>query len=276
MEKKQCPVCRYENIVSEIQCKNCHWPLNLDSFSSDIREQKMLYWARNIYDSWRRNTYDLQQLKKANTTSVNVVASKSETFLQSLVDSQERQIKLIEEQNVLFRKVFAEVSDIKEKIVNNDVNNYPVNISPGFNLSENYEPVIREETDNHQLHEYPDEYPEYIELVEYYNNKSEFSGKREVAETQESKSLRMNGNQVNPIFEPKARGDYWIIDIYLVPKYHHKINSHSYETFSILFECRNYEQSTKENFRLIKPGKVNYLSNQQTWQLEERGIIEFL
>ncbi|MFO5528169.1 MAG: hypothetical protein ACLBM1_10130, partial [Cuspidothrix sp.] len=79
-----------------------------------------------------------------------------------------------------------------------------------------------------------------------------------------------------PIFEVKVRGDYWVINQkYLVPR-RKRFDTYSYETLSTLFECRKYNQSFSGNFILIKPGKVNSLNNQEIWQLEERGIIEFL
>jgi hypothetical protein len=284
MEKQKCQICGYENVITEVECGRCHWPISADS--TEIREEKILKWAQQIYKLWCTSEHNLQQLRKQNTNSINSSSSVLEKSLQSLLSYQASQIKLLQEQNNFLGKLFTEVSDIKEQFISN----YYVYPVVAFKQEENQETLnTNAEEDSHtQFYENDpgnlvnteiiqlNENPEYQELLDYYNNKEDFPNKIEIVETIESKSQRMNGNQINPIFERKERGDYLLINgTYLAPKYHHKINSHSYQTFSTLFECRNYEQSTKENFRLIKPGKVNWLNNQETWQLEERGIIEF-
>ena len=44
-------------------------------------------------------------------------------------------------------------------------------------------------------------------------------------------------------------------------------------TFKALFKCHGSKATNK--FKLIKPAKVVMIGSSQTWQLTERGIIEF-
>jgi hypothetical protein len=268
MENHKCAICGTENLEIEIECTRCHWPISADS--DEIKGEKIVKWANQIYKAWSK-IYKSEQLKKQNPTI--------EDSLQSLVSFQESQIKLLQEQNNIFKRLFTEVACIREQ--------FPANNSVTFNQAQNLEPTEedlyiqssvfnRTSVSNYDIQQL-NHYSEYSQFVEYYNQKAEIQEKIEISETAESKSQRMDSFQSSPIFERKNRGDYWLINNrYLVPKHNHKINPHSYQTFSTLFECKNYDQSGKDNFILIKPGKVNCLNNQEIWQLEERGVIEFL
>ena len=80
------------------------------------------------------------------------------------------------------------------------------------------------------------------------------------------------------ILEKVRRGNYWILneaDIdYMVPKHNIKINEYNSKTVVNLFECQGY-QSEYSGFQLIKPAKVSAISKGETWQLVERGILQF-
>ncbi|WP_219884524.1 hypothetical protein [Merismopedia glauca] len=117
------------------------------------------------------------------------------------------------------------------------------------------------------------------QLVDIYNhNPRSLSGKAiEVGETEESiNNRRLSGNQL-AILENKRGGSYWIIKEdsidYMLPKQNLKINEYNYSTVEVLFECRNYDANYSD-YKLVKPARVQMVSG-GTWQLQERGIIEF-
>ena len=80
------------------------------------------------------------------------------------------------------------------------------------------------------------------------------------------------------IIQKVRRGNYWILneaDIdYMVPRHNIKINEYNSKTVENLFECQGY-QSEYSGFQLIKPAKVSAISKGETWQLVERGILQF-
>ena len=99
-----------------------------------------------------------------------------------------------------------------------------------------------------------------------------------VAETEESINQRAQIGNKSIILEKKTQGSYWIlkenIDEYMVPKYKININEHNLDTVENLFECQEYRPEYS-GFQLIKPAKVSAISKGETWQLVERGILQF-
>ncbi len=80
------------------------------------------------------------------------------------------------------------------------------------------------------------------------------------------------------IIQKVRRGNYWILneaDIdYMVPRHNIKINEYNSKTVANLFECQGYRPEYS-GFQLIKPAKVSAISKGETWQLVERGILQF-
>ena len=80
------------------------------------------------------------------------------------------------------------------------------------------------------------------------------------------------------ILQKVRRGNYWILneaDIdYMVPRHNIKINEYNSKTVANLFECQGYRPESS-GFQLIKPAKVSAISKGETWQLVERGILQF-
>lgn len=99
----------------------------------------------------------------------------------------------------------------------------------------------------------------------------------EVNATEDSLNKLRIGSTSNVIFESKRRGPYWIVREngydYLVPSNHLRLNQHNYKTVEDLFECINFKLDS--NFQLVKPARVSPLPGGETWQLEERGILQF-
>ena len=60
----------------------------------------------------------------------------------------------------------------------------------------------------------------------------------------------------------------------MVPKNNIKINEYSLETVQNLFECQGY-RSGYSGFQLIKPARVSAISRVETWQVVERGVLQF-
>jgi hypothetical protein len=124
----------------------------------------------------------------------------------------------------------------------------------------------------------------YIELVNTYNTNPKPLEQTAIKVSESTDSItRRHSDSSQKIFLEKANNsNYWVIhdeigiDCWLLPKSKLRIDQFRYETTKALFECRGYypEYST---FKLVKPAKVIPLSvDEQTWQLEEPGILEFI
>ena len=279
MGQQSCRVCGTENPEGEIECKRCHWPISADS---PDREQKILKWVQQIWKSYSKIQAELEHLKRQNTNYSNFSSSALENSLQSLVVHQLSQISLLQEQNNYLKQLSSEVTYIKEQL--------PSNYS-AFKQAQNQESVSTEEGLDSQLSEEDNKNQNILKseisqvndtsearrIVENYNQPIDFPDKLEVSETENSKYQRRTGNKSSAIFERSKRGQYWVTNnSYLVPKRNEKINEYNYETVSIFFECINYDRRSTDNFTLMKPAKITSLNNEEKWQFEERGIIEFL
>ena len=100
----------------------------------------------------------------------------------------------------------------------------------------------------------------------------------EVWETDQSIDQRRLGGGQGAILQKTRRGMYWILNEggidYVVPKNNIKINEYSLERVTNLFECQGY-RSGYSGFKLIKPARVSAISRGETWQVVERGVLQF-
>ncbi|GGA57884.1 hypothetical protein [Okeania sp. KiyG1] len=100
----------------------------------------------------------------------------------------------------------------------------------------------------------------------------------EVSETEQSINQRRLGGGQGAILQKNRRGSYWILNEggidYMVPKNYFKVNEYTSETVANLFECQGY-QPEYSGFKLIKPARVSAISIGETWQLVERGVLQF-
>lgn len=119
------------------------------------------------------------------------------------------------------------------------------------------------------------------ELVNSYNADPKIfseKGVELVSETEESINQRRLGTS-KTILEKNRRGNYWILTEnrceYMVPKGNVKINEHNHNTVEALFQCLDYQASISNDFKLVKPAKVSFLTGLEKWQVEERGILQF-
>lgn len=122
-----------------------------------------------------------------------------------------------------------------------------------------------------------------IELVNIYNNTPRLLEQKaiKVSEAQDSINRRHTDSSQKIVLEKANNCNYWVIhddagiNCWLLPKRKLRIEQFRYETTKALFECHGY-QPEYYSFKLIKPAKVVPLSvDEQTWQLEEPGILEF-
>ena len=60
----------------------------------------------------------------------------------------------------------------------------------------------------------------------------------------------------------------------MVPKNNIRINPYNLNTVEHLFECQGY-QPGYSGFQLIKPARVSAISRGETWQVVERGVLQF-
>jgi hypothetical protein len=100
----------------------------------------------------------------------------------------------------------------------------------------------------------------------------------EVSETDQSIDKRRLGGGKGAILQKARRGNYWILNEggidYVVPKNNIKINEYNLNTVANLFECQGY-RSGYSGFQLIKPARVSAISRGETWQVVERGVLQF-
>ena len=97
--------------------------------------------------------------------------------------------------------------------------------------------------------------------------------------TEDSINYSRAGSNQQVVLVTGERNNYWIIQEgsyqYLVPKANLKINHFNYQTATILFECRGYEQSESKEFELLQPAKVISGSTPEEWILQSTGVLEF-
>jgi hypothetical protein len=280
MKHLKCPVCghEYSQELNE-SCPTCSWriishPLSYSynlSLTGAKRQQEMLEWEQTI--EWAKAMWQkLCELNKENLVLRQKNDSLSEKHLQSLQD--------IHSSTQHLPEILSILRQISEKYQRIDTFSDPSQLhgeSEQIGEQKNYFSTDQKQSSD----DYTIDDPQVISLVETYNSHGDFLDKIEVSETEDSKSHRWCGGKDLAIFEAnhKSRGDYWIIDNqYLVPKYGQKINQHSYETISTLFECLNYHYNDSIGFRsmiLVKPAKVSPIHDQEKWKLQDTGTLQF-
>jgi hypothetical protein len=124
----------------------------------------------------------------------------------------------------------------------------------------------------------------YIGLVNTYNTNPKLLDQKaiKVSEDKDSITRRHTDSSQKIVLKQINNGNYWVIhddvdvNCWLLPKINLRINQYSYETTKALFECHGYQLEHYNKFKLIKPAKVILLSSEeQTWQINELGILEF-
>jgi hypothetical protein len=71
------------------------------------------------------------------------------------------------------------------------------------------------------------------------------------------------------IQDPENASQYW-----LFPKNGLRVNQYAYETVEALFDCHNY-QNQPSSFQVQKPASVTHNPASSSWQLAEKGELQF-
>jgi exonuclease VII large subunit len=103
-----------------------------------------------------------------------------------------------------------------------------------------------------------------------------------VTEASESIDQRRNNPSLAPSLVESGNFDYLIVQdqdnasqYWLFPKHGLKVNQYAFETVQALFNCHNY-QNQPSNFQVHQPASVTRNPASSSWQLAEKGEIEFI
>ncbi|WP_009634033.1 hypothetical protein [Synechocystis sp. PCC 7509] len=239
-----------------------------------IRSQdKKIRLIEDNYTKLLSSQINPQPSQQKELISYNSSASNNNTYLESDIQRLSERISALEKNKL-------QVAKNKEPSINYSKNTYQSpNLEPSFNPFD--QNVNLSQSDNITQ---PLENLAYIELVNTYNTNPKLLEQTaiKVSEPTDSINRRHSDSTQKIVLEKANNSNYWVIhdgvgiDCWLLPKINLRIDQFRYETTKALFECRGYnpEYST---FKLVKPAKVIPLSSdEQTWQLESPGILEFM
>ncbi|MBE9058056.1 hypothetical protein [Sphaerospermopsis sp. LEGE 08334] len=229
------------------------------------------------------------------TTNIVPSVSKSE-FQQYVQQSQEEINQLNNQLNYQIQQLITTQQQLKEeiKVLNdkyNALDSKLVNIeSANFRCSENNSQVSSGEKVQETVQEITKQTspsvnstvhlsPQEIQIVEVYNSNQFIAIAQRantVAETNYSIENRSQGKNEAVVLEIKPKGYYWLCvtrdQLYIMPIKYLTINQTTVASLRVIFEYQGKETS---KFKLIKPAKVVMIENTKTWQLTEKGIIQF-
>ena len=304
-----CPVCDAIYNEGQESCTVCNWPLNNDSqkiiiWAKGIWEEKSSIKDKynkpktkdeeSLVDKIKRDLIDplqaeLTDLKNSLQEKLQTIHLERDITLKEQLESINSNIKNIEQnQEQLATKNQENFSRSQEEIekISNRVgdleNNIRVNERANRKMVSNQSSYPSETSVS-----YPELSPqtqnpislEESNLAKRYNrDRDAFSQQAiNVTATEESLTKLRIGSSSRVIFEKNRRGNYSIIKEngteYLVPSNNLRLNQHNYKTIEDFFDCNNLQ--LEGNFELLKPARVSALPGGETWQFEERGILQF-
>jgi len=303
-----CPVCDKEYNEGREICGVCSWPLDED-------RQKILGWARDIWeerfslkDKYNKGKTkdeeslvnqikidfidplqaELTDLTKSLQEQLQFIHLERDRTRKEQLESINGDVHSIEQnQEQLDKKIQEKFSQAQEeiKIISNRVEDLEHNIRANERANRKIvsnQPSYPSET-TISIKPSP-QTQNSISLEEsnlarkYNHNRESFSQQAiNVTATEESLSKLEIGISSRVIFEKNRRGNYSIIKEngteYLVPSNNLRLNQHNYKTIEDFFDCNNLQ--LEGNFELLKPARVSALPGGETWQFEERGILQF-
>ncbi len=175
------------------------------------------------------------------------------------------------------RQIIGKIQDNHQKIIDSEARLHELLSEQQFSKSVNHHNSLTSDISNLSSIAIVDQ---ILQFVETYNQDKNLSPDRiitTVKSTQENVEQRRTGNIDIVTLENTTQKKYWIIkednDHYLVPHAKIKIDEYNRTTLESLFDCTNFT-SEYSDFQLVKPAKVSQLSS-QTWQLEEKGKLNF-
>lgn len=303
-----CPVCDAIYNEGQESCTVCNWPLNNDS-------QKIIIWAKGIWEekSSIKDKYNKPKTKDEESLVDKIKRDLIDPLQAELMDLKKSQEQLQAIHLERDRTLKEQLESINSNIKNIEQNQEQLATKNQENFSRSQEEIekisnrVGDLENNIRVNEranrkmvsnqssYPSEtsvsYPELspqtqnpISLEEsnlakrYNRDRESFSQQAiNVTATEESLTKLRIGSSSRVIFEKNRRGNYSIIKEngteYLVPSNNLRLNQHNYKAIEDFFDCKNLQ--LEGNFELLKPARVSALPGGETWQLEERGILQF-
>jgi DNA repair exonuclease SbcCD ATPase subunit len=303
-----CPVCDAIYNEGQESCTVCNWPLNNDS-------QKIIIWAKGIWEerSSIKDKYNKRKTKDEESLVDKIKKDLIDPLQAELMDLKKSQEQLQAIHLERDRTLKEQLESINSNIKNIEQNQKQLATKNQENFSRSQEEIEKisnrvgdlennirsNERANRKMvsnqSSYPSEtsvsYPELspqtqnpISLEEsnlakrYNRDRDAFSQQAiNVTATEESLTKLRIGSSSRVIFEKNRRGNYSIIKEngteYLVPSNNLRLNQHNYKAIEDFFDCKNLQ--LEGNFELLKPARVSALPGGETWQLEERGILQF-
>ncbi|MBW4664532.1 MAG: hypothetical protein KME01_10085 [Chroococcus sp. CMT-3BRIN-NPC107] len=242
---------------------------DIDSTKSLIEKyDHKLKSLENKYTELLTSQTNLLSNQQRESISISSATSQNSIYLEATIERLSERISELENKSEVAQNSLQSINHSKSHSYNlePDFNpfNLPVNLSKSGGI-QNLENLA------------------YIELVNTYNSNPKLLEQKaiRVSEPTDSIARRHTDSSQKIVLEKANNSNYWVIhddgcvDCWLLPKSKLRIDQFRYETTKALFECNGYhpEYST---FKLVKPAKVIPLSaDEQTWQLEEPGILEF-
>lgn len=304
-----CPVCDAIYNEGQESCTVCNWPLNNDSqkiiiWARGIWEErssiKDKYNKRktkdeeSLVDEIKRDLIDplqaeLMDLKNSLQEKLQTIHLERDRTLKEQLESINSNIKNIEENQEQLatknqenfsrsqeeiEKISNRVGDLENNIRVNELANRKMVSNPSSGFSETIDTCLESSPQTQN----PISLEESNLARKYNDNRDAFSQQAiNVTATEDSLTKLEIGIFSGVIFEKNRRGNYWIIKEngteYLVPSNNLRLNQHNYKAIEDFFDCKNLQ--LEGNFELLKPARVSALPGGETWQFEERGILQF-
>ncbi len=88
-------------------------------------------------------------------------------------------------------------------------------------------------------------------------------------------------NDAPVLLTQDQRGNYWIIKnssnscLYLAPKPKMTGNEHNIKSAKKMFDCENYDDSERQEWKLEKPAMVKKIETEDKWGIQEKGRLRF-
>jgi hypothetical protein len=304
-----CPVCDAIYNEGQESCTVCNWPLNNDSqkiiiWAKGIWEEKSSIKDKynkpktkdeeSLVDKIKRDLIDplqaeLTDLKNSLQEKLQTIHLERDITLKEQLESINSNIKNIEQNQEQLatknqenfsrsqeeiEKISNRVGDLENNIRVNERANRKIVSNPSSGFSETIDTCLESSPQTQN----PISLEESNLARKYNHNRESFSQQAiNVTATEESLSKLEIGISSGVIFEKNRRGNYSIIKEngteYLVPSNNLRLNQHNYKAIEDFFDCKNLQ--LEGNFELLKPARVSALPGGETWQLEERGILQF-
>ncbi|MCA2642493.1 MULTISPECIES: hypothetical protein [unclassified Microcystis] len=304
-----CPVCDAIYNEGQESCTVCNWPLNNDSqkiiiWAKGIWEEKSSIKDKynkpktkdeeSLVDKIKRDLIDplqaeLTDLKNSLQEKLQTIHLERDITLKEQLESINSNIKNIEQNQEQLatknqenfsrsqeeiEKISNRVGDLENNIRVNERANRKIVSNPSSGFSETIDTCLESSPQTQN----PISLEESNLARKYNHNRESFSQQAiNVTATEESLSKLEIGISSRVIFEKNRRGNYSIIKEngteYLVPSNNLRLNQHNYKTIEDFFDCNNLQ--LEGNFELLKPARVSALPGGETWQFEERGILQF-